>query len=49
MKNLLGQIQFPSDVKLNPDTQAVHVTESLQVLQKFGQLAQYPTPSEVIV
>ena len=48
MKNLLGQMQIPSVVKLNPLEQAVHVTELLQVLQKFGQVAQYPTPSDVV-
>jgi hypothetical protein len=48
MKNRLGQIQIPSVVKLNPLAHVVQVTELLQVLQKFGQLEQNPTPSNVV-
>jgi hypothetical protein len=49
MKNLVGQTQIPSVVKLKPETHVVQVTELLQVLQKFGQLEQYPTLSVVVV
>jgi hypothetical protein len=49
MKFLRGQMQIPSEVRLNPTTQVLQVAALLQLEQKEGQAAQYLTPSVLTV